>query len=148
MSLRAAVTLLLALSATLVEAGPEWRQRADGEQAAQRLLNHAQRLASQQPAMARRLLLEGAARHAPDAMGPTLARHYARALVALGESGAARQLLRRQRRALPRWPAVAVAALQRRGPEPLARRVFRDFWQRRRLADDLRQLTPSAPEVP
>lgn len=180
MNLRAAVTLLLALSTAVVQAGPEWRQRADGSQAAQRLLNHAQRLAPQQPeralallhrglqahpahaglrlAAARlehraerpgaalRLLLAGTAGGAPTDLEPTMARRYARTLVALKAPDAARRLLRRQLTTLPRWSAAAIGALQRRGPEPLARRLFQDYWQRRRLVDDLRHL--AGPDEP
>ena len=80
-----------------------------------------------------------------------MARRHARTLVALKAHDAARRLLRRQLDALPRWSAAAVGALQRRGPEQLARRLFQDYWQRRRLVDDLRHLAGPGkpnPEAP
>jgi hypothetical protein len=140
------VTLLLALSAAVVQAGPEWRQRSDGEQAAQRTLNQAQRLAPQRPQRALALLHQGLEAYAD--MAPIAARRYARALVALEARGAARRLLRRQLAALPRWSASAVAAVQRRGPEGLARRLFHDHWQRLGLVEDLRRLTGSDQPLP
>ncbi|SFC93604.1 hypothetical protein SAMN05660831_00147 [Thiohalospira halophila DSM 15071] len=176
--MRVAVTLLLALSTAVVQAGPDWRQRSDGEQAAQRTLNQAQRLAPQQPQRALELLHEGLEAHPghvglrlaaarleqragrPGAarrllragthteMAPHAARRYARALAALEAPEAARRLLRRRLAALPRWPAAAVAALRRRGPEELARRLSRDYWQRQRLTSDLRRLTANEHPVP
>ncbi|MFW6350616.1 MAG: hypothetical protein ACOC3U_09630, partial [Thiohalospira sp.] len=63
--------LLLALSTSVVGAGPEWRQRNDGLQAAERTLAHARRLAPEQPTRALALLRQGLAAHPRHIAQPT-----------------------------------------------------------------------------
>lgn len=175
---QATVILLLALSTSVVGAGPEWRQRNDGLQAAERTLAHARRLAPEQPTRALALLRQGLAAHPRHAglrlaaarlerhldrpgdarrllvegahlpMEPAMARRQARELLRLAAPLAARRLLQFQRRRLRAWPAAAVAALQRSGREVLARRALEDRIQRQRLTDDLRRLPLPATSEP